>query len=103
MPAATRVEEANRAASKSHRNGALLLETYNPGDVAFVSSILDGNGIGYNIQNEHFASIHGLTVPVVFFVDKRDMKRAMKLMKRAKLNYTGLSKTDCCEEAKDKK
>lgn len=35
-----------------------VLETGSPGELAFVKSLLDGNGIAYVVRNEYFGSLY---------------------------------------------
>ena len=61
-----------------------LIEPLDQGELAFVKSLLEANGIRYFVQNEHFGSLYpGLpSVGSVVMVDEADAKRAGKLIRR---------------------
>ena len=54
-----------------------LIEPLDQGELAFVKSLLDANGIRYFVQNEHFGSLYpGLPSVASVVVDEADVKRA---------------------------
>jgi hypothetical protein len=59
-----------------------LLETESPGELAFVKSLLDGNGIPYVVRNEHVGGLYaGLAVLACqVMVQERDLERAAVLV-----------------------
>lgn len=61
-----------------------LHESVNPGELAFIKSLLDGNNILYTIQNEHFGSLYsGLSsLPCVVMVIESDLERASILLSK---------------------
>jgi Putative prokaryotic signal transducing protein len=61
-----------------------LIEPLDQGELAFITSLLEANGIRYFVQNEHFGSLYpGLpSVGSVVMVDEADVKRAGKLIGR---------------------
>jgi len=60
-----------------------LIEPLDQGELAFVKSLLDANGIRYFVQNEHFGSLYpGLPSVSSVMVDETDAKRAGKLVRR---------------------
>ena len=60
-----------------------LIEPLDQGELAFVKSLLDANGIRYFVQNEHFGSLYpGLPSVASVMVDEADAKRAGKLIRR---------------------
>lgn len=60
-----------------------LIEPLDQGELAFVKSLLDANGIRYFVQNEHFGSLYpGLPSVASVVVDEADVKRAGKLIRR---------------------
>ena len=61
-----------------------LIEPYDEGELALIKSLLEGNGIRYFVQNEHFGSLYpGLALPFnarVVMVDESDIGRAGTLL-----------------------
>ena len=59
-----------------------LLEPHDQGELAFVRSLLDANGIRYFVQNEHFGSLYpGLpSVGCAIMVHDGDARRAERLI-----------------------
>lgn len=57
-----------------------LVATFNWGDVAFIKSILEVNGIFYHIEGEIFNQIRPLAVPVTIKVDKLQYEEAKALL-----------------------
>ena len=58
-----------------------LIETQNPGELALIKSLLDGNGIEYYVQNEHLGGLYSIAVlPCVVMVDELDLGRAQTLL-----------------------
>lgn len=58
-----------------------LIETQNPGELALIKSLLDGNRIDYYVQNEHFGGLYSLPVlPCVVMVRKVSVTRARTLL-----------------------
>ncbi len=60
-----------------------LIKPENPGELAFIKSLLDGNGIEYYVQNEHLGGLYNLPVlPCVVMVDEWDESRATILLSK---------------------
>ncbi len=58
-----------------------LIETQNPGELALIKSLLDGNGITYFVQNEHLGALYSIPIlPCVVMVDEPDLLRAQTLL-----------------------
>ena len=61
-----------------------LIESYDEGELALIKSLLEGSGIPYFVQNEHFGSLYpGVALPFnarVVMVDESDMGRAGTLL-----------------------
>jgi hypothetical protein len=64
-----------------------VLETFNPGDVAFVKSLLDAEVIPYFVEAEHFNQARGFALPMRFFVRAADAERARELLADVDLTY----------------
>ncbi|MGE5507143.1 MAG: DUF2007 domain-containing protein [Chitinophagales bacterium] len=78
-----------RKARKAAEPPALVpvLETFNPGDVAFVKSLLDGEGIPYFVDAERFNQARGFALPMRFFVRAEDAERAREILADVDLTY----------------
>ena len=63
---------------------ATLLETGNPGELAFVKSLLDGNGIVYVVHNEHFGSLYSgvASLARAVLVQDWELERAVILLSK---------------------
>jgi hypothetical protein len=61
-----------------------LLETGSPGELAFVKSLLDGNGIAYVVRNEHVGSLYsGLAaLACEVMVQDWELERAAMLLSK---------------------
>ncbi|MBI4401337.1 MAG: DUF2007 domain-containing protein [Nitrospirae bacterium] len=63
-----------------------LIESNDEGELALIKSLLDGNGITYFVQNEHFGSLYpGLALSFntrVVMVSESDLGRAETLIGR---------------------
>ncbi len=58
-----------------------LIETQNPGELALIKSLLDGNGIEYYVQNEYLGGLYSIAVlPCVVMVDELELGRAQTLL-----------------------
>lgn len=61
-----------------------LIEPNDEGELALIKSLLDGNGIRYFVQNEHFGSLYpGVALPFntrVVMIHESDLGRAATLM-----------------------
>jgi hypothetical protein len=61
-----------------------LLETGSPGELAFVKSLLDGNGIAYVVRNEHFGSLYAgvASLACAVMVQDWELDRAATLLSK---------------------
>ncbi len=65
----------------SRKRFVTLMESQNPGELAFVRSLLDGNDIDFYVQNEHFGALYNIAVlPSAVMVDEWDLPRAQTLL-----------------------
>lgn len=78
----------------------LVLETNNAGDMAFIKSILDSEGITYFIQGEYAAPFMYYAVPMRLMVKKDDAENAKEILKDIELSsaYEGLNSLDDVED-----
>lgn len=62
-----------------------VIEPSDEGELALIKSLLDGNGIRYVVQNEHFGSLYpGLSLPFnrrVVLVEEDESERAGMLLR----------------------
>ena len=65
-----------------------ILATNNPGDVAIIKSILDGEGITYLIQGEHVAPFVGFAIPLRLLVRKDQVEKVVDMLKDFDLSFT---------------
>jgi hypothetical protein len=56
-----------------------------------IKSILDNEGIDYNVVGDNAIGAQSLLAPARFFVDEKQLKEAAKLLKKLKLNIIGFS------------
>jgi len=68
--------------------------TFNSGDVAVITAILEGDGIEHTFQGETFNRVRPLVEPVRLFVRCDQAKRARELLAELSLTWTGLHPTD---------
>jgi hypothetical protein len=61
-----------------------VLETGSPGELAFVKSLLDGNGIAYVVCNEHFGSLYSgvASLACAVLVQDWELERAAILLSK---------------------
>jgi len=71
-----------------------VFSTYNPGDIAFIRSILDGEEITYFFQGEHFNYVRPLVEPARLMVNKEQVETAKELLKDAKLSFMAINLDD---------
>lgn len=72
----------------------LIFETHSAGDIAFIKSILDAEGITYFIQGEHVAHFIYHSVPMRLMVKRDQAETAREILKDIKLStaYSGFSR-----------
>jgi hypothetical protein len=68
-----------------------LLSTFNPSDVAFIKSLLEGSGIRYYVQGENFLYMRPLAQPAGIMIDEEQYEDAKELLKDFKGRFTGLA------------
>lgn len=70
-----------------------LMEPQNMGELAMVTSLLEGSGIGYLLENEHVSSLYpGLPILTSrVMVDERDRLYADVLLSRLRLEVRDVS------------
>ena len=68
-----------------------LLATYNPGDIALVKSLLDGEGIVYFFQGEHFTYMRPLADPARLMVRTDQLPAAADILKDLDLSYVAIN------------
>ena len=68
-----------------------VLATYNPADVAFIKSLLEGEGIPYFFKGEHFMYMRPLADPVRLMVRTEQAEAARELLKDVALSITGIN------------
>jgi len=67
-----------------------ILQTYNAGDIAFIKSILDGEGIEYYFRGEHFNAFDPLVQPSVLLVMEDQAPDARELLEGLNLRIFGV-------------
>jgi hypothetical protein len=87
-------EKATNRRSEVHRMTMIhLTEPQSMGELAMITSLLEGSGIPYLVQNEHMSSLYpGL--PILnssILVDERDQLRAKVLLGRLRLAVRDVS------------
>ena len=68
-----------------------VLRTYNPADIAFIKSILDGEDIGYFFKGEHFLHARPLADPARLMVRSDQAESARALLEDLDLSFMGIS------------
>lgn len=79
-----------------------ILETYNPGDIAFLKSLLDAEDITYFFQGEHFSYVKQMAIPVRLMVSKDEAEEVRELIKDVKISFVVGSIPDEQEEEESK-
>jgi hypothetical protein len=85
------VEKLAEPAQPEDVNFEEILETFNPGDVAIIKSILDDAGIPYFLEGENFANVYPLVEPARFIVPEKRVAEALNVLKDLKLSFKGIS------------
>ena len=72
----------------------LVLEIQNSGDLIFLKSILDAEGITYYVQGEHVAQFIYHSVAMRLMVKKEEVTKVREILKDVKLSsaYSGLKR-----------
>jgi hypothetical protein len=68
--------------------------TYNPGDVALLTAILEGDGIDHVFQGEVFNRMRPLVDPVRLLVRRDQVERARELLADVSLTWTAIHPLD---------
>ena len=68
-----------------------VLTTYNPGDVAFIKSLLESEGIQYFFKGENFMYVRPLADPARLMIRADQVEEAVELLKNVQLSFMGIS------------
>ncbi len=68
-----------------------VLTTYNPGDVAFIKSLLESEGIKYFFKGENFMYVRPLADPVRLMIRADQVEEAVELLKNVQLSFMGIN------------
>lgn len=68
-----------------------VLTTYNPGDVAFIKSLLESEGIQYFFKGEHFMYVRPLADPARLMIRSDQVEEAVELLKNVQLSFMGIN------------
>jgi hypothetical protein len=68
-----------------------VLTTYNPGDVAFIKSILESEGIQYFFKGENFMYVRPLADPARLMIRVDQVEEAVELLKNVQLSFMGIN------------
>ena len=68
-----------------------VLTTYNPGDVAFIKSLLESEGIQYFFKGENFMYVRPLADPVRLMIRADQVEEAVELLKNVQLSFMGIN------------
>lgn len=68
-----------------------VLGTYNPGDVAFLKSLLESKGIQYFFKGENFMNVRPLADPARLMVRSDQVDEALEILKGVELSVTGIN------------
>ncbi len=74
-----------------------VLQTYNPADVAFIESLLKGEGITYLFQEEAFNQIPSV-VPARLLVRKDQVELAREILRDTQLTFMAVESTKPAED-----
>ncbi|HUJ69996.1 MAG TPA: DUF2007 domain-containing protein, partial [Syntrophorhabdales bacterium] len=78
-------EPANTGHSTLDGDLVRILDTFNPGDVALIKSILEGEGIPYAFEGEHSQYVYG-TVPFRLMVPSEHAAEAREVLEKLDLS-----------------
>lgn len=70
---------------------ALVLSTYNAGDLAVIDSILEGTGIPYFFKGRNFNQLEPLVQPAQLFVARSSVNAVKELLSGLELRFLGVS------------
>ncbi len=74
-----------------HQEFREVLATFNPGDVAFISSVLDGEGVRYYFSGENFNRIRPMVEPVRLMVLDEDIEKVRDILKDIGLTFGAIT------------
>lgn len=75
-----------------------ILRTFNQTDIAFIKSILEGEGISYYLKGEHFMNMRPLFRPVVLMVKEDEIEKTKEILKDMNIAFSGLNTKNYREE-----
>lgn len=71
-----------------------VLSTFNPGDIAFIKSVLDSEEITYYFHGEHFNYVRPLVEPARLMVKSDQVETVRELLKDTKLSFMAINLDD---------
>ena len=77
-----------------------VLETFNPGDIVIIKSILDAEGITYFFQGENFV-YWAYPTPARLMVKKEEVEKAKEILKDLKLTFSSMSSQEDSKKQND--
>jgi len=75
-----------------------VLQTYNPADIAFVKSLLDGEDVSYLFQGEFFNQMGPPVIPARLLVRKDQVEFAREILQETQLTFMAVEKSKPAEE-----
>ncbi len=71
-----------------------VLITFNPADIAFIKSVLDGENITYFFQGENFLRMEPMALPARLMVKTDQVDKVVEILKDIKLKFLGINVSD---------
>lgn len=78
-----------------------VLRTYNPADIAFIKSLLEGENITYFFQGEFFNQMEGPVVPARLLVRKDQAALAKKILQGTQLTFMAVEKSEKADDGEE--
>ena len=75
-----------------------VLRTYNPADIAFVKSLLEGENITYFFQGEFFNQMEPPVIPVRLLVRKDQTELAKEILQGTQLTFMAVERSEPADE-----
>lgn len=75
-----------------------VLRTYNPADIAFVKSLLEGENIMYFFQGEFFNQMEPPVIPVRLLVRKDQAAFAKEILQGTQLAFMAVEKSEPADD-----